>query len=255
MSMLREFQEQTLGSLLQNDFRRRPERRCGAEAVPSYLAIHQTTIFGSLTRALRYSFPTVSKLLGEREFERIAIAYARSDPPRAACLNVYGSGFPKYLRSVRAQALTAALLVDVARFDLAVQEVANEPLGIFQEPVVLSGNTMLRLDRSLRCEEYGYRVDEVRDLSASTISRTEKTVPRPARRNLALWRKNDGAAVKVLSRSSVRFLAALLSGQGPQRAIVLAVSRSNPEEVICRLQHEVLASQFCRVTARTEPCT
>jgi len=248
MSLLREYQERTLGSLLQVDFLKRAEGYSSNEAVPSYLRIHQATIFGTLTRALRYSYPTVAKLLREEEFERIAIGYARCHPPRAACLNVYGSGFPKYLQSVSTRAIAAPFLFDVARFDLAVQAVANQPLGVFHRPVVLSGNTVLRLHRSLRCEEYEYPVDRIRDVPASTISRHKGAVASPARRHLAIWRKNDGAGVKVLSPSSGRFLTALLKGDAPEHAIVLAVSGFNPDEVIRRLQHEVLSGLFCLVT-------
>jgi Putative DNA-binding domain len=245
--MLREYQERTLGSLLQADVLMRTEACSGNEVVPSYLRIHQTTIFGTLTRALRYSFPTVSKLLREEEFDEIAIGYARRHPPKAACLNLYGSGFPKYLRSVNTRAIDTALLFDVARFDLAVQEVANHPLGVFHRPVVISGNTVLRFDRSLRCEEYEYPVDTIRDVPAPTIARRTGAVARRGRRRLAIWRKNDGAGVQRLSNSSGRFLTALLNGDDPEHAIVIAVSGFDPDEVIRRLQREVLSGSFCRV--------
>jgi Putative DNA-binding domain len=249
MSLLREYQEQTLGSLLKVEFLRRAEG-CGSdEDVPSYLRIHQTTIFGALTRALRYSFPTVSKLLREEEFERIAVSYARCHPPTAACLNIYGSGFPKYLRSICTRPSAAALLFDVARFDLAVQEVANQPLGVFRRPVVLSDNTVLRLDRSLRCEDYEYPVDRIRDVPTPTVSSRKVAVAPPAPRHLAIWRRNDGAGVKVLSSSSGRFLTALLKGDDPEHAIVAAVSGFDPDDVIRRLQREVFSRSFCLVTS------
>src|SRR5262245_50531815 len=48
--------------------------------------------------ALRATFPTVARLVGDAFFMRIARDYFRHDPPTSACLFGYGGAFPAFLR-------------------------------------------------------------------------------------------------------------------------------------------------------------
>jgi Putative DNA-binding domain len=248
MLSLREYQQQMAASLL-------PILSSTNDAAPSNdqlslsgLHIHQETILSALTKALRYSFPSVLKLLGVDEFRRVAAAYALRHPPEVAILSTYGASFPAYLRAsgIRDR---SALLFDVARFDLLIEEVANEPLGLFGEPIVLTRDTSLRLDLSLRCRRFHYPVDEIRDGCAADIPGFLRADEQHVGRNLAFWRCPEGAAVKLLSDPAAQFLQALIVGNAPEQAIVSAVRDLNPGEVIRTVQREVFSSSFCLITS------
>jgi hypothetical protein len=47
------------------------------------LRVHRNTVLGALSNALRSSFKSVERLVGEAFFDRMAVAYARANPPLA----------------------------------------------------------------------------------------------------------------------------------------------------------------------------
>ena len=248
MLSLHEFQRAMTAALLRIEPSTNDAAPSNGEMSLSGLHIHQETVFCALTRALRYSFPSVLKLLGADEFTQVAATYARRHPPEAAILGAYGASFPAHLRAFGTQD-RSALLFDIARFDLLLEEVANEPLGLFGKPIVLSRKTSLRLDLSLRCQRFDYPVDDIRDACAANIPSVLRADEQRVGRNLAIWRNPEGAAVKVLGDPAVQFLQALIAGDGPEEAIVSAGRNLTPDEVIRTVQSEVFSSSFCSITS------
>lgn len=90
------------------------------------LAIHRATILGTLVKALRLTFPTVERLVGAEFFEGAASLFARTQRPVAADLNVYGDGFPGFLRDLP-QCAGLEYLPDVAHLDRAVALALHAP--------------------------------------------------------------------------------------------------------------------------------
>jgi hypothetical protein len=97
------------------------------------LNIYRNTFIGTLTTALRLSFPAVHRLVGAEFFEDSASIFAAAAPPRAAYLNAYGEAFPAFLAQF-APAAALPYLADVARLEWAVNRALHalevEPLDL-----------------------------------------------------------------------------------------------------------------------------
>ena len=83
------------------------------------LSIYRNTSRSALTHALRLAYPVVHRLVGEDFFVAAADAFITSEPPHAAWLDLYGGGFPEFLRNFR-PAATLSYLPDIARLERAV---------------------------------------------------------------------------------------------------------------------------------------
>lgn len=72
----------------------------------------------ALIAALGNTFPTVRRILGEREFTAVALGYVREHPPaRDGLLIWYGGPFPRFLDSLKVAG--APDLADLARLEFA----------------------------------------------------------------------------------------------------------------------------------------
>ena len=78
------------------------------------LSVYRNTFYGTLTNALRLSYPAVHRLVAAEFFEAVAQAFIGAQPPRSAYLDEYGSGFPDFLARFPA-ATSVPYLFDVAR--------------------------------------------------------------------------------------------------------------------------------------------
>ncbi|MGE0278096.1 MAG: putative DNA-binding domain-containing protein [Nitrospiraceae bacterium] len=83
------------------------------------LNIYRGTFVGSLTTALRLTYPAVHKLVGVPFFESAAAYYIDEHPPAGAYLNEYGGAFAAFL-SRFAPAASLPYLPDVARLEWAI---------------------------------------------------------------------------------------------------------------------------------------
>ncbi|HEY3730335.1 MAG TPA: DNA-binding domain-containing protein [Steroidobacteraceae bacterium] len=90
----------------------------GADSAAGF-AIYRATADGTLTNALRLSFPAVERLVGAEFFDGAARALMRAQAPTSACLNDYGSEFAQFLHQF-APAAGIAYLAEVARLEWAV---------------------------------------------------------------------------------------------------------------------------------------
>jgi hypothetical protein len=97
------------------------------------LSIYRNTFLGSLTTALRLSYPAVHRLVGDAFFEGAARIFIAERPPRSAYLDEYGAEFPEFLARFPA-ADSVPYLPDVARLEWAVNRALHaadeEPLDI-----------------------------------------------------------------------------------------------------------------------------
>ena len=85
------------------------------------LQIYRNNTYGSLTEALKDSFPVVCQLVDERFFKYAAHEYIERHPPRAPRLAEYGADFAAFLAGFE-PARSLAYLPDVARLEWAINE-------------------------------------------------------------------------------------------------------------------------------------
>ena len=99
------------------------------------LCVYRNTFVGSLTTALRLSFPAIYRLVGVEFFEGAAQIFVHAQPPSGAYLDEYGAEFPEFLRHFPPTA-SLAYLPDVARLEWVVNRALHapdvEPLDVAQ---------------------------------------------------------------------------------------------------------------------------
>jgi hypothetical protein len=134
-------------------------------------------------------------------------------------------------------------LADVARFDFAVETVAQAEAGV-DGPALDFGEAILTLDASLRLVELDYPADAIRDSLAVDEEGLAEIDMRRRRRILALWRLPDGAGVRALSPVSAVFV------KGLQEGAELSAFDA-PEEDVVTLSAEVFPAPFARLSLKT----
>ena len=90
------------------------------------LSIYRNTFLGSLTTALRLSYPAVHRLVGDAFFEGAARIFIEERPPQSPYLNEYGAEFPQFLARFPA-AGSVPYLADIARLEWAVNRALHAP--------------------------------------------------------------------------------------------------------------------------------
>ena len=120
MLPLRDLQGAMAASVLQSaDALLAPIVRADGIAFDGRLQVYRNNTFGSLTAALKDSFPVVCQLVDERFFGYAAQEYIRANPPHAPRLAEYGGDFAEFLDGFE-PVRHLAYLPDVARLEWAV---------------------------------------------------------------------------------------------------------------------------------------
>ncbi|MEO6341373.1 MAG: DNA-binding domain-containing protein [Caulobacteraceae bacterium] len=217
----------------------------GPVSIAAALRVHRNTVFGALANALRLTYATVDRLVGEEFFDQAACAYAAFDPPRQARLDAYGDSFPAFLAAYGpAQALD--YLGDVASLDLAIDRAASAedlPLGRLSP---IDAAVALAIPVSLTVLELQYPADLIRaaldDEDEAALGLIDLT---PSCRWVAVWRSGEGAMVRALSPPAGAFLAVLAAGLGADQALAAA---GPSDDALLAIQAEVFAAPFATIT-------
>lgn len=95
------------------------------------LMVYRNTMLGTLTNAMRLSYPTVQRLVGAPFFESAVSFFVKGEPPQSPWLDAYGARFPDFLAAF-APSATLPYLPGVARLEWAVSRALHaedaEPL-------------------------------------------------------------------------------------------------------------------------------
>jgi hypothetical protein len=250
MLSLAEFQHTMAEDLLDGGTRtvQMQMQQKGSVPATEALRVHQNTVLWALANALRLTFWTVERLVGERRFDLAAVAYARAYPPRSADLSTYGKKFPSFLGTY-APIQELPYLADVARFDLAVERCANKPLNARGMIIRLDDQVSLELLGSLECLQINYPADLIRDaLEIGQDDMLGEIDMQPTLRSFALWRSASGPTVKVLSAPATAFLTALLGGCPCEVAMTSALECATSDDTFQLIQSEIFLASFARVT-------
>lgn len=108
------------------------------------LNIHRNTFIGSLTTALRLSYPAVHRIVGAEFFESVARIFIERRPPENAWLDAWGACFPGFLAGFK-PAATLAYLPGVAHLEWAVSRALHAP-----DVPALDPSRLLRVDAAAR---------------------------------------------------------------------------------------------------------
>jgi hypothetical protein len=220
------------------------------------LRVHRNTVLGALSNALRLSFTAVDRLVGEVFFDRMAIEYARAQPPTAPQLDEYGASFAA---SIAGFPGTGSLpyLAELAHFEWQLARLARMRAAPEAGPVLqFDDGARLRFSSPLWLHAAHYPVERLRDaiLAEDTALLTAiagRGPADPARGgagdfHYALWRTSAGVNVRSLGAGSARFLAAVYAGASASEALA-ASGHADSAEVLGR---EILPAGFVQVEAR-----
>ena len=74
---------------------------CAEDADLSRLRVYRNGFLRACIEALRASYPSVERLVGEERFPALARPYVEAHPPRTASLVEYGEDFPRFVENAR----------------------------------------------------------------------------------------------------------------------------------------------------------
>lgn len=206
------------------------------------LWVHRNTVLGACSQALRLSYPTLHRLLGEAMFDALAADFARQHPPAEPALACFGEGFAAFV-AARSDTADHERLLQIGRYDWCFERVALSPAQAWRAPADLEGGVQLRLAASLRLFQGDFPVDEWRAGQAA-----EPAGPR----HLALWRREAGVAVQALSPAAAAVLAELLRSGSMAGALAAVVAIHETGTLAEAVKSEILPAGFARLEHRLE---
>jgi hypothetical protein len=127
MPTLLELEQAVYRSLVERDDRAAASHIISDGVAPeARLKLYRNTVIGTLTTALRLSFPAVCRLVGVEFFKSAARIFIEEAPPQSAHLDRYGEAFPEFLARF-APAASLPYLGGVARLEWAVSRALHAP--------------------------------------------------------------------------------------------------------------------------------
>ena len=82
--------------------------------------VYRNNVTVSLSEALSTAFPVIEKLLGTKNFQVLATAYLRQNPPNSPLMMFYGETMPMCLEAFEPTSMIG-YLPDIARLELALR--------------------------------------------------------------------------------------------------------------------------------------
>jgi hypothetical protein len=218
------------------------DRMTSLERLQIYNQQYWFRIMGSLSE----DFPGLRSLVGERKFEKLAVAYLNECPSESFTLRNLGARLEAWLR--RHPEYVAGLervAIDMVRLewaDIDAFDTPELPRFTAADSSQLSGSTVFRLQPHLRLLDLAYPVDDllfrIRGLDAKSEavsnavlkfphqSRIRRSsLPRPRKVYLAVYRLQCTVHFKRLTRDGFTLLKALGSGHPLEKAIEIALIR------------------------------
>jgi len=223
----------------------------GAHTGAVGLRVHRNTLLGALSNALRSSFKAVEQLVGEAFFDRMAVAYVRTQPPQAPQLDAYGAGFPSFIDGFPA---TEALpyLGELAQFEWQLDELGRERPDAVSgaRNLLIADGVRLHFAPSLRLHQARFPVDRLREaILAEDTEALAVLVHQVGSYQYALWRAESGVKLARLGTAAASFIGAVLLGQDAEQAIHAAAAVGEADEIAGLLATEILPAGFLRIEA------
>jgi hypothetical protein len=226
---LRELQRAVYRSLVAHDDDADAYIRADGVAAAARLCIYRNTFIGTLTNALRLSYPAVHRLVGAGFFETSARTFIEGEPPRGAYLNEYGAAFPDFLARFAA-ATSVPYLADVARLEWAVNCALHAPDAAPLDVRALSAVAQANHGRirfvphpSLSPIQASYPADSI---WRAVLERDDTALRAVDLGDAPIWlliqRLATGIDVRRLNESAWRCTSALCAGQALGEALELA---------------------------------
>ena len=220
------------------------------------LRVHRNTVLGALSHALRLTYPSVDRLVGVAFFDRMAVDFARAQPPSAPQLGAWGAGFAQFIAGFpgteQLPYLTELAQLD-AQFDVLARCVPDD---LFNGALLrLDAGVQLRFASDLIVHAAQFPVNALRAAILADDAAALGAIAIARRENyLALWRTRAGVMMRELSAPAALYLRAALAGADGEQALAAAASARAPGagvvelELAALLEREVLQASFLRIS-------
>lgn len=208
------------------------------------LQIYSQQYWFRIMASLSEDFPGLRTVVGERKFERLAVAYLNECPSESFTMRDLGSRLEAWLRKHREYvAGSERVALDMVRLEWAEIEAFDGPeLPPLTAAAAgrLGADAVFRLQPHLHLLHLAYPVDEflmrVKGPKSDTVSnavlkfpRSSKirrsSLPRPKNVYLAVYRRQGAVYFKRLTRDAFALLRALGEGKPLEKAIAVSLLR------------------------------
>lgn len=223
------------------------------------LQIYNQQYWFRIMASLAEDFPGLRRLVGERRFEKLSVAYVNDCPSESFTLRNLGAHLEAWLRKHPQHIATVErAALDMVRLEWADIDAFDGPelprLGA-DKSAKLSGDTVFRLQPHLHLLELAYPVDDLllhvrgADTKSETVSNAVLKFPRssksrrslklqPMKVYLAVYRLDRTVYFKRLTRDGFALLRALGKGKPLEQAVSASLlrRRRNVERATAQLQ-------------------
>jgi hypothetical protein len=212
----------------------------GSDELPAdeRVAIYANMYLWRLVDALRETFPSLTRLLGDTEFAALAEDYVRRNPSRHHDIGRVGLALPAFLREFPDR--DRPDLADLAELEWARHEVFSSPRADPLGPEALAEltpETVLEVSRALRV----LRLDHaVAPLWRRIESGLAAEPPSPQSAALAVWRSGFEVFHSALSLDEAAAVASASSGGDLVSICAVFAGREDP----AKAAHAALSSWF-----------
>ena len=208
------------------------------------LQIYNQQYWFRILASFSEDFPGLRSLIGERKFEKLAIAYLNECPSQSFTLRDLGSRLETWLRKnpeyVAGMERVAMDMVRLEWADIEAFDRPEWPRFSAGESAQLGGDTVLHLQPHLQLLELAYPVDELLfrargiDTKSDTASNAvlkfptstkarRSSLPRKKKVYLGVYRLNGTVYFKRLTREAFALLLAIREGKTLEQAIESAL--------------------------------
>lgn len=209
--------------------------------------------------SLSEDFPGLRSLIGERKFEKLAVAYLNECPSESFTLRNLGSRLEAWVRKHPEYiAGLDRVAIDMVRLEWADIEAFDKlelPRFTADDSAKLDGDTVFRLQPHLQLLDLAYPVDDLLfrirgiDAKSDAVSNAvlkfprpsrirRSSLPRPGKVYLAVYRLQGAVYFKRLTRDAFTLLQALGEGKTLAKALEISLVRSRRSVDRLRVQVE-----------------
>ena len=216
----------------------------GGRAPEARFETYRGMYWSRLLGSLKEDFPTVSRLLGEALFERVAATHCKRQPSAHPSLGFLGRGFDRTLASlglaIEADAATLEAARNEAFWAPQVEIVDAGALGALGERL---GASTLAMHPSLS------RVELARGARALVAGAAPEAVDPREREIVAVWRSGETICDALVDATESRALALALGGASVAVVCEAFVNEEAPDSAaIAAIVRWVQAGWVCGVT-------
>lgn len=207
------------------------------------LQIYNQQYWFRILASLAEDFPGLRSLVGERQFERLAVAYLNECPSESYTLRNLGSRLEPWLREhkeyIAGRERVALDMVRLEWADIEAFDGPELPRLAADDAGKLRGNSVFRLQPYLHLLDLIYPVDDLLlrirklDAKSDTVSNAvlkfprpsklrRSSLPRPRRVFLAVYRLDRSVYFKRLGRDAFALLQALGHGKPLEQALTVS---------------------------------